>query len=152
MNTLCKIAAVGVAALACWGAGGCASEGVDIPAEADLVAEGNKRLAYEVPDDGVVYVYDDDANRLIYTGRVARGQMIAIDTKDDDILVDGRRATEWDLDPDHRLQIYYDERPRIGERRVVVEERTTSYREMPEVKARDTSDDPVEHRTGSWNP
>ena len=60
----------------------------------------------------MVYVYDDDANRLIYTGQVWRSQMIAIDTKDDDILVDGHRATEWDLDPDHRLQIYYDDRPR----------------------------------------
>jgi hypothetical protein len=120
-----------------------------------MVVEGNKQLTYQAPRDGVVYIYDDDSNRLIYTGHVLRGQTISIDTKDDDILVDGRRATEWDLDPDHRLQIYFDERPSVG-RRVVVEEERRTYREMPgtgdTASYRETRDDPVERRDGSWNP
>lgn len=129
MTALCKFAVVSVAAVACLGVVGCESDGGAIPADADMVVEGNKQLTYQAPRDGVVYIYDDDANRLIYTGHVLRGQTISIDTKDDELLVDGRRATEWDLDPDHRLQIYFDERSSVGRRPVVVEERTTTYRQ-----------------------
>jgi hypothetical protein len=133
---------VGVAALALF-AGGCASNQADIPADADMVAEGNKKLTYQVPRDGTVYVYDDDANRLIYTGEVRRGQTVSIDSADDDIMIDGRRATEWDLDPDHRIQIYFDDDPtRVGRRRIVVEEERRTY----------SDDRPVDRRDGSWNP
>jgi hypothetical protein len=59
---------------------------------------------------------------------VQRGQTISIDSSNDDIMIEGRRATEWDLDPDHRIQIYFDDDPtRVGRRRVVVEEERRTY-------------------------
>ena len=101
----------------------------------------------------MIYVFDDDANRLIYTGHVVRGQMMAIDTKDDDILVDGRRATEWDLDPDHRIQVYFDD---AAARRRAARGRGRADDDVPpddpRAEVRDTSEDPVNHRGGSWNP
>ena len=109
-------------------AGGCATERTGIPADARLVAESNERLVYEVPRDGVIYIYDDNSNRLIYTGEVNRGQTLLLDAREDDIMIDQRRATEWDLDPDHNLQVYLEEQPR-GERRVIVEERREMRRD-----------------------
>jgi hypothetical protein len=159
MTVLCKFAVVGVAALACLSAGGCASEGGAIPATADMVVEGNKQLTYQAPREGVIYVFDDDANRLIYTGNVNRGQTLSIDTREDDITIDGRRATEWDLDPDHRIQVYFEERPGVGARRVVVEEERRTYRDGRDAREyretreyRDTRSDPVNRQSGSWNP
>ena len=112
MNALCKFAALGVAACTlAASAAGCASNQSDVPIGAKMVAEGNKKLTYQAPHDGTIYVYDDDANRLIYTGDIRRDQTLSIDTKSDDITIEGRRATEWDLDPDHRMQIYFNERP-----------------------------------------
>ena len=126
MSRLCKFAAVGVAVVALV-AGGCASEQLDIPSDADMVVEGNKQLTYQAPRDGTLYVYDDDANRLIYTGAISRGQTLSIDTKNDDIMIENRRATEWDLDPDHRIQVYFDERP-MSQRRYD-DRRGTDYRD-----------------------
>ncbi len=90
-------------------AGGCASSREDIPGSARMVAEGNERLTYQVPRGGTVYIYDDDADKLVYTGEVDRDETITIDSEDDRLMIGSRRATEYDLDPDHRMQIYFEE-------------------------------------------
>ena len=107
---------------------GCASNKVEIPTDAKLVAEGNERLVYEVPRSGLIYIYDEHDEELIYSGEVTRGQTDVIDAEEDEVLLDSLPLTERDLRRDHRVQIYFDDDRPIGDRRVIVEEERREIR------------------------
>jgi hypothetical protein len=104
-------------------AAGCASDHPgNIPGSADMVAEGNRRLVYQAPDHGMIYVYNDTRDKLIYSGEIDRNETITIDLEEDRLMMGAQELSEQDFDPDHRYQVYFDPQPGRS-RRVVIEER-----------------------------
>lgn len=98
-------AAVGVSAMAFVG---CAHERpMEVPANARLTTEGNGKLAMMAPDDGTVYVYDVPADRIVYSGKVEKGQTVALDPDKDQVMINGRVATERVLHRGRQHRIFF---------------------------------------------
>ena len=89
--------------------GGCAAERHDdIPLTAAEVDEGKESVIYTAPYDGKVYVYDSTSGDMLYNGQLRRGQILKVDAKENEILVDNQVAVERDLVNDHRFKIFFD--------------------------------------------
>ncbi len=70
---------------------GCAADrGANVPASAQMMAEGNGTLSAQAPHDGVAYIYDTSTSQLVYSGPVARGATVTVDRPNDQITVDGK--------------------------------------------------------------
>jgi hypothetical protein len=114
---------------------GCAHDRGDVPLNAREIGEGTETVSYTAPRDGTVYVKDDTAHKIVYSGKLEKGQMVKVDAKDNKVLVDGRTVTERDLVNDHKYRLYFDDSDRDRDRDTRVErtERTTVTREREPV-------------------
>lgn len=112
---------VGVSA---WVFVGCAHERpMEVPANARLTNEGNGKLTMMAPEDGTVYVYDVPADRIVYSGKVEKGQTVALDPDKDQVMINGHVATERVLDRGHQHRIFFQPAGTTTmERRTTVEE------------------------------
>ena len=91
------------------GAPGCASDRPDeIPYSANMVGEGKESVWLTATDKGTVYIYDDTANEMVYTGKVEKGDEVRVDARDNRILLQGKTALERDLINDHRFQVFFE--------------------------------------------
>jgi hypothetical protein len=133
MNALRHFAAP-VAAL-CIGVGviGCSSEpkAEQVPPGAQLLVQGDQHLSYTAQRSGEVFVYDADGRKLLYRGKVEKGQTITVDPDADKILVDGKLALEKDIHAGNRHRIYFQPEPRderVVEERTTIRERTAAER------------------------
>jgi hypothetical protein len=90
---------------------GCAQDRADeIPASATEISTGTENVSATAPHDGMVYVWDKDANRMLYTGKVERGDTIRIDAKHNKIFMDDKLVTKRDdLINDHHYKIFFDQ-------------------------------------------
>jgi hypothetical protein len=105
-------------------AAGCAVNHPDeVPLNAMLVAEGEGRLLYQAPADGTIYVYDDQEDKLHYSGHVQRNQTLALDPSEDEIKLDAMTASEVELGRNDRHRIYYLREPSGSRRVTTIEER-----------------------------
>jgi len=105
--------AVGVALFV----GDCASERhEEIPLSALMTVEGNKRLAYEAPHDGRLYIYDQNADRMVYQGTIEKGSMVIVDPNDDRVTINGRTVAEKEaVGAGHNHRIFFQEEEIPGE-------------------------------------
>jgi hypothetical protein len=89
---------------------GCASHDRpdDIPDRAGVISEGRESVTATAPHDGTAYIYDDTANKLVYTSRVDKGDNLRVDAKHNRILLNDRLASERDLTNDHKFKVYFD--------------------------------------------
>ncbi len=58
-----------------------------------LVGEGKQRIDYTARTDGTVWVTDRTRDRVIYSGRIVRGDVITVDADHDLIALNGNRVT-----------------------------------------------------------
>ena len=80
----------------------------DIPRDAVKVEEGvGDRLRYEADRDGRIYVYDEDDDRVVYSGKVYRGEDFVVDPDADVLSVDGKRLGDVNLRAKHRYRVYF---------------------------------------------
>jgi hypothetical protein len=87
---------------------GCATNRPDdVPSSAVLVEEGKGRMGYTAPAHGMVYIWDSDQDRLVYSGNIERNQSISLDPEGDRIWLDSRTASEQRLDDGSEFEIYY---------------------------------------------
>jgi hypothetical protein len=103
---------------------GCAVHRADpVPGNAVLATEGNGRLSYRAPNDGVVYILDPRRDRIVYRGAVDEGDLVVVDPDNDRILMDGRVVVEDGIrrGTTHRIFFEQAERERVIEERVVRE-------------------------------
>src|SRR5918993_219371 len=64
----------------------------ETPRDAVRVEEGvGRTLRYEADRDGRVYVYDEDDDRVVYSGNVYRGEDFVVDPDADVLSVNGKR-------------------------------------------------------------
>jgi hypothetical protein len=89
-------------------AAGCASTGrMAIPDGADEVEAGSGSVDWEARRDGEVWVYDADANKMIYSGPVEEGQNVRVNAGSDQITIGGKTVSERPISDDHRYRIYF---------------------------------------------
>ena|SRR5687767_3134955 len=80
----------------------------DIPRDAVRVEEGvGDVLRYEAERDGRVYVYDEDDDRVVYSGKVYRGEDFVADPDRDVLSVNGKRLDDVNLRAKHRYRVYF---------------------------------------------
>jgi len=88
--------------------GGCLSERSNvIPQSAQLRVEGDKLLTYNAAQDGMVYVFNRNANEVVYSGQINRNQSITVDPEKNQILLDGRMVSENTLRNGDRYRIFF---------------------------------------------
>ena len=66
-----------------------------------------KTLRYDAERDGRVYVYDEDDDRVVYTGRLYRGEEFVADPDRDLLAVNGKRLDDVNLRSAHRYRVYF---------------------------------------------
>ena len=86
------------------------SRGLDeIPTTATRVDEGDAtRLRYSPTRDGTIYVYDADADRVLFSTRLRQDERFILDPEANRATVDGRTVLGTGLSPRNRYRLYFD--------------------------------------------
>src|SRR4051812_433581 len=112
---------------------GCAAERpANMPASAMLMGEGTGTLSSSAPQDGEVYVWDQNDNQLLYQARVAQGEMVSIEPERDTISVAGKTVSEKNLSDGHRYRIFFNPEAQVTSYR-----ETTVHRDAPRETVRE---------------
>ena len=92
------------------GVAGCSSH--DRPDEvspnAATIATGHDLVTATAPHDGTVYVWDATANKMVYTGKVQKGDEVRVDAKKNRVLFNDKVAVERDLINDHNYKVFFE--------------------------------------------
>jgi hypothetical protein len=110
MIRLSQLAAPAILGVALLFSPGCASSDEhpnDIPLNAQAIGTGREKVAYTAPKDGMVYVRDMTDKKNIYVGKMDKGQMIAVDAKQNQVMIDSQVVSKSDLVNDHKYTIYF---------------------------------------------
>jgi len=114
-----RYAAAGGALLLALTACGCGPERPSaVPADARSVAKqsGSNPITFTAPEDGTAFLYNRSTSKMIYSGRLKRGETIELDPKRDQIRVDGRTAQETSLRDMNEYQMWFDPEAHPGSR------------------------------------
>ncbi|HZN69598.1 MAG TPA: hypothetical protein VFB66_30260 [Tepidisphaeraceae bacterium] len=110
---------------------GCAADRhEDIPKSAPMVAKGQTDVTWAAPSEGDVYVYDQSEGKMLYSGRVERGDNLVVDARKDRIRLDGRTVMDKQIRDNNEIEVFFRENPlavqaretRPAEQRIVVEQ------------------------------
>jgi len=91
---------------------GCADHPAEVPLDGQKVAEGNSKLLYKPSQAGEIFIYEDPGNKLIYRATVRAGDSIELNTKDDEITINGKTVAEKNLNPNKTYKMFFDPRSR----------------------------------------
>ena len=94
-----------------------------LPPEATLMTTGDANLRFKPTTDGRVFIYDREADKLLYQGQVSRGEVVEVDSRNNRILIGGNTASELNLRPGHDKEIYFKTEPMV-EQRTIRKEKT----------------------------
>jgi hypothetical protein len=111
-HTLLLATVLTTSALAGVGAGCAPDRHEVVPATATLAAEGEKRLTYTTNGPGTIYVYDETAHRLVYSGEVTGARQITVDPEKNELTVDGTLVQNKTLTRGHNHRIFFQPRYR----------------------------------------
>jgi hypothetical protein len=79
-----------------------------IPSGARLIRESDRQdISYKTPHDGKLYVYDVDSRRVVWSGFMRDGERFTVDNRSGRASIDGQNVTNRDVNPDHRLRLYF---------------------------------------------
>ena len=93
---------------------GCAPERPEsVPADARSVAKqsGNNAINFTAPEDGTAYVYDRSAHKMVYSGRLKRGETLELDPRRNGVRIEGRPVLEAKLRDLNEYQVWFDTEP-----------------------------------------
>jgi hypothetical protein len=83
----------------------------DLPRDAKRLARGTGDLAiHATPTDGIVYVFDEDDGRVLYTQDLKRGSSFQIFPGKDYVNVNSKRSASVRLADRHQYGLYFRER------------------------------------------
>ena len=89
-------------------AGGCQHErSTAIPPSAAIAAEGNGQLTYRAGNEGTVYLFNRNANTVVFSGQVMKGQAIVVNQDKNQVLIDDRVVTEGTLRKGDTYRIFF---------------------------------------------
>ena len=105
-----QIAAPVVAGAALFlGVAGCGHDRPDeVSPNAATIATGHELVTATAPHDGTVYVWDATANKMVYTGKVQRGDEVRVDAKKNRVLFNDKVAVQRDLINDHNYKVFFE--------------------------------------------
>jgi hypothetical protein len=107
--TIAVLGSMGLSILA----GGCAADrNKDIPASAQIVAQGEKELAYRAPEDGTIYVFDKSGQNVLYSGRVQRDDLLKVEAMRDRITLNNRVVMDKQIRDHDALNVFFEREPR----------------------------------------
>ena len=72
-----------------------------------VVKEGRGEMFYTADRSGEIKVYDADADRMVYSGHLRRGERFALNPNGNRAEVNGHTVLEQDLKRDHRFEIRF---------------------------------------------
>ncbi len=78
-----------------------------IPATADLRADGTGRTDFTADNDGTVWAVDVTTARLIYSGRMAKGDTMSLDPAGGHITMNNRPAFDGNLPANDRYRVFF---------------------------------------------
>jgi hypothetical protein len=79
-----------------------------IPRSADLLEEGRGTLSVRAADDGRVYLFDAEDGRVVWSGRIEKGQRFTVSPDNDRAAIDGQVVYERNLERKHTHRVYFD--------------------------------------------
>lgn len=89
-------------------AGGCQYErSTAIPPVASIAAEGNGLLTYRAGEEGTVYLFNRNANEVVFTGQIDKGQAIVVDSMKNQVLLEDKIVTEGTLKRGDTYRIFF---------------------------------------------
>ncbi len=74
-----------------------------------VISEGNGVLTATATHAGTVYIYDVNGDRVVYSGAVASGQSVQVNTDQNKIMVDGQVRADRILNQWDKHRIYFDD-------------------------------------------
>ena len=90
---------------------GCQPERPDvIPSSAQMTVSG-RTMHFTAPNDGMVYVYDKPAQRLLWSGAVVSGQAVDVDPQKNQIMLGGSVVANKIPNPNDETDLYFDRAP-----------------------------------------
>ena len=89
-----------------------------LPPESTLMTTGDANLRFKPTTDGRVFIYDREADKLLYQGQISRGEVVEVDSRNNRILIGGNTASELNLRPGHDKEIYFKTEPVVEERTI----------------------------------
>ena|SRR5438552_7547344 len=110
-------------ALALFLAGCMAERNSQIPTEATVSSEGSGHVSYRAPQDGKVYVFDRNNDRVIYAGDVEKDQLVTVDPDTDHVTVGNQVVLEKGLHKGNTHRIFFEPYTAQPARHTVIEER-----------------------------
>ena len=111
MFRLSQFAAPAIVGAALFAGAGCASDERpdQVPGNATMISEGSQNVIASAPHDGTVYVWDKNADKMVYTGKVAKGDNIRVDAKHNKVFYNDKLAVETDLTDSHNYRVFFDQ-------------------------------------------
>ena len=78
-----------------------------VPESATAHATGDKSVSFTAPHDGVVYLRDDNDNRVLYSNDVKKGQVVKYDAKAEQLMIDDSPAPQKIAGNNHEHTILF---------------------------------------------
>ena len=79
-----------------------------LPHTSSLAASGSGNLSYRTTQAGQIYVVSITNNQLLFSGPVIAGQLIQLDTGNQQLMIDQRRVAEPDMNAKDQFEIFMD--------------------------------------------
>ena len=94
--------------------------------DAEIVSEGEDNLTFRAPSDGMVYVYEKNNDKVLYSGKVDRGDTLRLDADKRHLTLNGDPVSERNLaiGSDHVIRFQRDDEP--DNRTVILQRRTVT--------------------------
>jgi hypothetical protein len=81
----------------------------EVPTTAERVDTGGAAgLEYEPSRDGVMYVYDEDDDRVVFVGRMRDRERFRLEPDGNRALINSKTVYRGDLNPRHHYRLYFD--------------------------------------------
>jgi hypothetical protein len=104
---------------------GCAARHRDIPSSARMVAEDRAgKIDFVAPSDGEVFVEDNTANKLLYSGKINEGEHLRVDPVKDRLTINNQVVRDQKIRDLNEVRVFFKGEPRAdvaGSRSTVVQ-------------------------------
>lgn len=86
---------------------GCGGRHEAVPSSARLVAEDKGNIDFIAPGDGFVFIEDENANKLLYRGRMREGERLEVEPVEDRIAINGRTVRDQKIRDLNNVRVYF---------------------------------------------
>ena len=86
---------------------GCAHRPAGLPKAAALVAEQSGRMAFAASEDGLLFIYDADDKKMVYSTPGHINDKLLFVPERNQILLNGRVMLETPMNPNHVYHLYF---------------------------------------------